>query len=540
MTVEENMMNYRYIVGICVSGALLILIGCQPVVDTSFTPPTRLRLAVSEEPATLDPQRTSEQSAQEIFQFVCEPLAYQGVDLLDHPLLAASWEMADNGLSMTVMLRQDTTFHDDTPLDAEAVKFTFERLKASESVASPIYDDVQTVTIDVLDRYTVEFQFEEPRYDFLATLRNPYAAILSPTAIQADELAFGRSPMCTGPYKMSSWESAQRVLLIRNQDYAWAPAYYENQGSALIDELELRFVSEHDTRYLALLNQELDMLSLSTPEEVAEIQASGQFDIYERWVDGISYLGFNYQRSPTNELAVRQAIAHAIDKVGIVSAVLPGLAEPAFAPLAPSVLGFSQELAEFEYRYDPERSRELIADAGFVDNDGDGIVERDGEPLQLELLTTTSSTYNKVFTLLQSELRAIGVDVSFRSVPTSEISQITPTGEFDLLLYHYNWPYPSAIELFLSTERVGASNRVAYSNAAVDLLLNQQAALPDNSAEKHALLFEAQKIILQDAPWQPLLVRKIVTAVNRRVQGVKVHPREGILLNDASIEEVGR
>ena len=160
--------------------------------------------------------------------------------------------------------------------------------------------------------------------------------------------------------------------------------------------------------------------------------------------------------------------------------------------------------------------------------------------MQLVLLTTTSSTYNKIFTLLQSELRAIGVDVSFRSVPTSEISQITPTGEFDLLLYHYNWPYPSAIELFLSTERVGASNRVAYSNAAVDLLLNQQAALPDNSAEKHALLFEAQKIILQDAPWQPLLVRKIVTAVNRRVQGVKVHPREGILLNDASIEEVGR
>lgn len=530
--------HLTFILSIAVS---LLVVGCQPIAEPSGATPvelSHLNLAISEEPSTLDPHRTSEQEAQEIFQYACETLVYQGLDLADHPLLAESWEVAEDGLSVTITLRHDITFHDGTLLDANAVKFTFERLQQPESVESPIYDDFQNIQIETPDERTVIFKFEDPTYDFVTTLRNPYAVIISPTAVQDDETAFGRNPVCTGPYQVAEWNATQNIVMVRNPDYRWSPDYYDNREAALIDEIRISFVSEHDTRYLALLNGEVDILSLSTPEEVAEIRESGQFNIYESWVGGISYFGFNYQRAPTDELTVRQALAHAIDKAAIINAILPGMAEPAFAPLAPSIFGFSPELAEFEYQYDPDRSRQLLTEAGFVDSNGDGIVERNGEPLQMEVLTTTSSTYGKIFTLLQSQLRDVGVEVTIRPVPASEVAQITPTGEFDLLLYHYNWPYPSALELFLSTERVGASNRVAYSNSAVDNLLTKIAEQPDSSTEKQKLLVDAQVIILQDVPWQPLLVRKIVTAVNNRVQNVRVHPNGGLLLHDASIQSL--
>lgn len=527
------MNKYRYFAALLVFMFLLVAFRGQ-----ESSQPTRLYLAVEEEPATLDPQRTSNPAAADVFGRVCETLVYQGLDLADKPLLAESWELAPDGLSMSFQLRQDVTFHDGTPLDAEAVRFTFERLQQPQSVDSPIYEDFQGIQMETPDEYTIVFQFNEPNYDFLTTLRNVYAAIISPQAIVMDAVEFGRKPVCTGPFQLQEWEASLYILLSRNPNYAWAPEFYENQGAAKIDEIKISFVPEHETRYQALLNGELDMLSLGSAEEIQEVMAKPeQFDMYESWVGGISYLGFNYQQGLTRELAIRQAIAYAVDKQTIIDEILPTLAQPAFAPLAPSTFGFSSGLADFEYQYDPQKSKLLLAEAGFADSDNDGILERDGQSLQFEVLTTTSSTYEKIFVLLQAQLKAIGVDVQLRPVSASEIAEITPTGEFDLLLYHYFWPYPSALELFLSSQRVGASNRVAYSNTKVDELLNLAAQLPNDSKEKEDVLVEAQSIILQDAPWQPLLVRKIVTAVNNRVLGITVHPSDGLLYHDAYIVE---
>ncbi len=520
---------------------LLALAACQaPPAQppTPPAPPTRLNLAIGSEPPTLDPHRTSDSAAAEVFGHVCETLVTQGLDLTNRPLLAESWQFAPDGKSLTFKLRQGVTFHDGTPLDAAAVKATFERLQQPESVSSPIFEDMKEVQIETPDSQTVTFNFAEPRWAFLDTLRNTYAVILSPGALSAGDDAFSRRPVCTGPYQVEEWQPSQYVLLTKNPDYAWPPDYYTNRGPAAIDEIKISFVDERATRYLALLNSELDLLSLSTPEEVAEIEGKAdQFSLYEGWSGGISFLGFNYQRPPTDELLVRQALAHAIDKQAIVTTVLAGLANPAFAPLAPSTFGFSAELAAEEYQYDPERSRQLLAESGFVDLDNDGFVERDGQPLRLDLLTTDSSTYAKIFTLLQDQFKSVGVGVDIRQVPTAEISNITPTGDFDLLLYHYNWPFPSALALFLGSQRVGASNRVAYSNPQVDDLLAQAAVQPGDSAEKLSLLVAAQTMILNDAPWQPLFVRKLVTAINNRVQGVRMHPAGGLLLHDAVITD---
>lgn len=507
-------------------------------IPTAASEPTRLNLAVNAEPPTLDLHRTADIAASQVFGFICEPLIYKGLDLADYPLLAEVLpETAADGLSVTVKLRQNITFHDGTPLDATAVRFTFERLQEPESEVSPIYDEFKGVKIETPDQQTVVFKFNEPRYNFIDTLRNSYAAIISPSAVESDPENFGRHPVCTGSYEFKEWKSTQYVLLTKNPAYAWGPAYYKNRGSAKIDEVKISFVADDKTRFQAFVNDEIDILSLSSQEEVAEIKnLSDRFTLYESWSGGISFLGFNYRRSPFDELLVRQALAHAIDKRVIVQTTLGGLAEAAFAPLAPSVFGYSPELAKFEYKFDLEQSKQLLEKAGFVDSNDDGTRERNGQPLNVEILTTTDDVYKEIFVLIQSQFQKVGVQTTIRQATPPEIAEITPTGKFDLLLYHYSWPFPNALELFLGTERIGASNRVSYSNSQVDELLLEASQHLSNSPEKLTLLIKAQQIILQDAPWQPLLIRKLIEAANNRVKGVITHPAGGLLLHDAYIE----
>lgn len=506
---------------------------------TATAVPTTLNMAIDGEPATLDLQYTSDPLAFTIFSQICQPLLTLGFDGKSAPLLADSWQFAPDGLSLTMTLKQGITFQDGTPFNAEAVLFTFTRLQNSGTPdtpsLSPLYDAFKDVTMETPDSQTIVFHFSEPTYDFLTTLRNDYAAIISPTAVTKDEVGFGRAPVCTGPYQVAQWETGQYILLTKNPDFAWPAAYYENQGPAFIDQVKINFITQNSTLYLALLNDEIDFAIMSSPQELAEISTMpDRFTTYKGWFGGISFLGFNYQRVPTSDLLVRQALAHAIDKQAIVDFVYPGMAEPAYAILAPSVFGFSPELKADELQYDPDQSRQLLAEAGYVDSDGDGIVEKDGLPLHLVLLTTTDEVYADVFTIIQSQLQEIGVEIELNAVPS--VADITPTGEFDLLLYHYNWPYPSALSLFLGTDRIKATNRVWYTNPEMDALMKQSQSLPEDSPEKLALIIQAQQMILRDVPWQPLWDRQIVTAVNSRIQGVKVHPSGGILWHDAFIQ----
>jgi peptide/nickel transport system substrate-binding protein len=507
--------------------------------DSGLSAPAVLRLAIGQEPATLDPQRTSEQSAIEVLSFACDTLlvASPERDGLLRGGLAESWQGQADGGALTVTLRPGLTFHNGDPLTAQSVRQSFERLQQPASNASPIYEDFQGVAMASPDERTIVFTLAEADANFADTLANPYAAVLNAAAAARDEQSFARQPICAGPYQIEEWQPAQYVLLRRNPAYSWAPAFYANSGPALIDQINMYFVSENDIRYTMLLNGELDAMSLSTPEQVTAIAGDlDMFAMHAAWLNGVTFVGFNYQRSPTDELPVRQALAHAVDKQGIVDALLKGLAEPAVSPLSPNIFGFDESLKADNYGYDVQAGRDLLSQAGFKDSDGDGVVERDGKPLVLRLLTTTSTVYGKIVVLLQDSFKQLGVEIIVQAVETADIARITPTGDFDILLYHYSWGNPDALKLFLGTERIGASNRVAYSNPAVDALLEQAAQTAAGSSAQQDLLLQAQRLILKDCPWQPLLSRKIVVATNNRVQNIRFTPSGELLWHDAVIK----
>jgi peptide/nickel transport system substrate-binding protein len=173
--------------------------------------------------------------------------------------------------------------------------------------------------------------------------------------------------------------------------------------------------------------------------------------------------------------------------------------------------------------------------AGFQQRE-DGTWEREGQPLQGVLLTSTRAPNEAIATVLQSQFKAIGISVEIQQLESRAVMDATGEGQFDLLLWRYDWNDPDALNIFLGSDRIGRSNRVAYSNAEVDALLEQGAHEMDETARQR-LYVEAQKTILQEAPWQPLYNPIDVMAMSERVQGVEIGYMGRMLLNDARVAE---
>jgi peptide/nickel transport system substrate-binding protein len=156
--------------------------------------------------------------------------------------------------------------------------------------------------------------------------------------------------------------------------------------------------------------------------------------------------------------------------------------------------------------------------------------------LQGVLLTSTRAPNEAIATVLQSQFKAIGISVEIQQLESRAVMDATGEGQFDLLLWRYDWNDPDALNIFLGSDRIGRSNRVAYSNAEVDALLEQGAHEMDETARQR-LYVEAQKTILQEAPWQPLYNPIDVMAMSERVQGVEIGYMGRMLLNDARVAE---
>ena len=209
---------------------------------------------------------------------------------------------------------------------------------------------------------------------------------------------------------------------------------------------------------------------------------------------------------------------------------LGGLGQVADAPLPPTLPGYSAELRSHALAYDPAQAEALLQEAGFQ-RDAAGKWNRDGAALTVVLLTSTRAPNETIATLLQSQLAAIGVDVEIQMLDSKAVMAATTEGAFDLLLWRYDWNDPDALNIYLGSDRIGSTNRVGYSNPQVDALLVQGAQEMD-AAARAGLYVEAQKLILADAPWQPLYYPVDIIATGKRLQ-VRSRLYGRLLLNDA-------
>jgi peptide/nickel transport system substrate-binding protein len=226
-----------------------------------------------------------------------------------------------------------------------------------------------------------------------------------------------------------------------------------------------------------------------------------------------------------------------VNKAEIVQVVFENkLAKAQCCPIAESIQGYDTRLKEFELTFDPARAKAELEALGYKAG-ADGLrTMPDGKPFKPVLYTTTSDTHGKIATLLQAQLKGVGVDLQVKQLESGALLAATPKAEHDLYLNGYSWNEPDMFSLFLSCDRVTSSNRVLYCNGDLEKLIKAGRTELDQ-ARRMQIYYDAQKLTMQEAPWQPLYMPVSKTAVNAKVLDLKQGQAGGLYWHDAWLKK---
>jgi peptide/nickel transport system substrate-binding protein len=452
-----------------------------------------------------------------VFQNLYDKLVDTDPSLTVVPMLATSWTLSADGRTVTLKLRQGVRFHDGTPFNADAVKFSIERQINPEHpfnklgkypFANFFFGNVKAV--EVLDDATVEFVLKEPRASFLAVLTAGAASIVSPTAVKKLGLDYPSQPVGTGPFRFVAWDRGQRVVLDKN------PRYW--RGPTKLERVIYRPIVEDQARLTELLTGAVDLIVGTPPDYVAQLENNPKITLLKQVGAHVWYLGINNQKKPFDDKRVRQALNYAVNKDAIVRDVLKGTGTLSRGPVLPGTWGADSGLKP--YPYDPERARKLLAEAGYASGFATTLwVPESGSGMQSPVAMAT---------IIQSNLKAVGVNASVQTFEWGAYLARLRSKEQEL--FALSWmagnedPDMVMFPLLHSSQWTpDGPNRALYKNAAFDELLHQ-ARVTTDQARRAQLYREAQRILVEDPPWI-FVDHEIQTAAHvRRVQGFKLHP----------------
>jgi peptide/nickel transport system substrate-binding protein len=492
--------------------------------------------AAISDPDTLDPHKTSNPISSTIFGYIYEPLVDTDLNNAYIGRLAESWTVSPDNKIITFKIRKGVKFTDGSALTADAAKFTFERLQ-KVGAKSPIFETFKNVTkMEATDDSTFVMTLKDPYAPIFHDLATSYAGIMSPSAVKAANDDIGRTAVGTGPYKLKELQTGQQIVLERNADYVSPFTFFSNRGAPYIQEIRYKVIPEPNSQLAALEAGEIDSLGLQA-KDLPKYQSDARFKLYDSLTFGLTYLGFDAKRKPFDDPKLRHALAQAVNKQEIVDVVFEGkLARAACCPIAESIQGYDPKLKEFELKYDAGKAKAELDAIGYKAGANGVRTAPDGSAFKPVLYTTNSDTHGKIATLLQAQLKAVGVDLQVKQLESGALLAATPKAEHDLYLNGYSWNEPDMFSLFLSCDRVASSNRVLYCNPDLEKLIVAGRTTLDQ-AKRMQIYFDAQKLTMQEAPWQPLYMPVGKTAVNVRIQDLKQSASGGLYWQDAWVKK---
>jgi peptide/nickel transport system substrate-binding protein len=480
----------------------------------------RLVVARSTDAVSLDPARASDIESLEVAEQVYGRLVRFAPGRLEpEPDLATSWTVSEDGTVWTFELRPHVFFHDGTPVDADAVVFSFERqilpdhpAHEPDFVWTRAFHNIRHVR--AVGPLRVQFDIDRPYAPFLANLAMGPAAIVSPTAVQRWGSSFGRHPVGAGPYRFVEWIPGDRITLERN------PSYWDQPAKTRY--LVLLNMPDSRQRLQAVESGAADIIQQLAPDELPLVQLHPDLRMAVAPAALVSYLAMNTQRRPLNDPRIRRAIAHAIRREALVKLVYQGLGIPAIGPLPPNVWGARSDVVA--YPYDPERARRLLAEAGWH---GDKVT-----PLKLYAPSAPSQympSPERVAAIIKSSLAEVGIPVEIILSDPGEHQRALWQGEHDLALHGWfndNGDPDNFLYTLLDSDNTTGSrpsNIAFYSNGWFHDVIGVAQRTTDRT-ERERLYSQAQAILATDVPWVPLAHSKVVFAERANVQGLVVQP----------------
>jgi peptide/nickel transport system substrate-binding protein len=503
-----NMLKSMALMGLMVS---ILLLTVLPLASAEGK---TIRIALGEEPESLNPiDNANIYECNKIFS----GLLRSDDKMQMVPDLAESWEESPDGLTYTFHLHQGAKWQDGTDLTADDVKFTYDLLKSQDWISIfPSSSDYEVLKdIQIVNDSTIKFTLSEDVVPFRERFTVP---ILPRHLLEGQDLAetdFWQSPIGTGPYKLVEWNKGEDLVMAANPDHYG--------GVPKIETVKFVFVPDETARVSLLKSGEVDAIKIDarTKETLEGVQG-----IKVESAPSANWYGLSLPNDmwPFDIKEVRQAIAYGINKQQILDAIFYGEGEVAYGPYRKADWAYNPDI---EYSYDPEKSKQLLKDAGFVDSDGDGILEKDGKKLEFDLIYPSSNAERKDIAIAsKSDLEKIGINLNPVGKSWDEI-------DYNYLhsnAFAYSWGTafdPDDINYKLWNSQFidqGWWNPATYSNPEVDKLLNEGRTTSDKDKRKD-IYGQIQKYLVDDEPVVFIVFSNYIYAFSDKISGIE--PRNG-------------
>jgi peptide/nickel transport system substrate-binding protein len=476
------------------------------------------------DPVSLDPHTETTAPGAWVYYNILEPLIYLDEKMTIQPKLATGWEVM-SPTKLRFKLRPGVKFHDGTPFNAAAVKFTFDRAFKSTpparwaSLAGPI------AAAEVVDDLTVDIVTKEPYGPILRTMSMLYVSIVSPSAVKKLGDGFSRAPVGTGPFKFVEWKTNTHVIIERNADY-WGE-------KALLDRVVFKVVPEEGARMIALQTGDADMVMFPSPAQLPQFRRDPKYTVHETPGLRVVYVGFNTKLPPLDDVRVRQALLHAVDRKAILDNIVEALGVAPKSYLSPGVFGYRDMQFDQLFPFDRAKAKALLAQAGWTPGP-DGILQKGGQKLTLNWISQRGR-YPKdgeITEAIQQMWKEIGVDAKVEFREWATVFNESLKVDFPRHNWTFGWATTNAdadYSLFAqyhSTQvRPVGWNRTGYANPKVDQLL-EAARRSLNQGEREKLYGEVQDILARDTLWVPVYNTKEIIVTRSLVKGFVIHPVE--------------
>lgn len=452
--------------GVCALG--LALAGTSTLSTVAHAAKTTLTMGMVLEPPHLDPTAGAPAAIDEVvYSNVFEGLTRIGPNGAVLPGLAESWTVSDDGKIYTFNLREGVTFHDGSAFEATDVKFSIERAMAEDSTNAQkaLFSAIDSVT--ATDPGTVTITLKNPAGNFLFNMAWGDAVIVAPESADTNKA----NPVGTGPFKFSRWAKGSAVDLVRNDTY-WGT-------KAALEKATFRFISDPAAALSAMLAGDVDAFAnFPAPESIPQLRADPRFTVVVGSTEGETILSTNNTRPPFNDVRVRQAMAHAIDRQAIIDGAMFGLGTPIGTHFAPHHPAYVDLVGQYEFN--PEKAKALLAEAGFADG------------IKATLKLPPPSYARRGGEIIASQLRKVGIELEIIPVEWGVwVPEVFKGKDYDLTIVSHTEPMDIGI--------YGRDDYYFnYDSADFKALMASLDGEADEQ-KRYALMSDAQKVLANDA-----------------------------------------
>ena len=448
------------------------------------------------------------------------------------PWLATGWTESDDGLTWEFSLRDDVTFTDGTPFDAEAVAANIAHVQDPATASSTGYLALAKIEdVVAVDDHTVRLELSAPDSALLESLSQVWVAMESPKALERSQEDNCAAPVGTGPFVVDDWERQESVTLVRNDDYTSPPADVEGTGLPHLDTIVWRFIPDSASRYAALQSGEVQVIDNAQPDTIQSAESDDAIEELDAPRPGASNrIELNSGKAPFDDERVREAFIRSVNVDDGIQSLFFGTAERSYSPLS-SVEPLGLSLPDL-FTVDTDAAAGLLDEAGWAERDADGYRVKDGKRLTLDFPVSTNQSIpaeQSLFEQIQADAKTAGFEVNLHPLDLSSWYGALAENDYNLVSAPYTKVGPDVLRILYHSDSITPApsgyfaNLAQVDDAALDDLLTRASAT-SNADDRASMYEQAQRIILDGYYILPLYDQQNHFLYSSTVQGLRAMP----------------